>query len=65
MPRSKTDNGGIAGSGIFGLVGSTVNCKAEDTGLFCTMMKIVNFALGIFILGFLIWFVMGLIKKRK
>jgi len=59
------NNGGIAGSGIFGLVGSTVTCKAEDKSPFCTLMKIVNFALGIFILGFLLWLVLDFLKKRK
>ena len=43
--RSSTDtgsNGGIFGSGIFGLFGTTIQCQATDTSLYCSFMKIVN-----------------------
>jgi len=45
------NNGGIMGSGIFGMFGTTVQCKADDTSTFCTLSKIVNM---IIMIGFLI-----------
>lgn len=36
------NNGGIMGSGIFGMFGSTVVCKSDDTSAFCTLSKTVN-----------------------
>lgn len=45
-------NGGIMGSGIFGMFGSTVVCNAEDTSMFCVLSKTVNviMMIGFFIL---------------
>jgi hypothetical protein len=45
------NNGGIMGSGIFGMFGSTVVCKSDDTSMFCTLSKIVNV---IIMIGFLL-----------
>lgn len=36
------NNGGIMGSGIFGMFGTTIQCKSDDTSAFCTLSKIVN-----------------------
>lgn len=35
-------NGGIMGSGIFGMFGSTVTCKAEDDSTYCEIIKAFN-----------------------
>ncbi len=35
-------NGGIGGSGVFGLLGTTVQCKSEDDGPYCTFAKLMN-----------------------
>jgi hypothetical protein len=35
-------NGGIMGSGVFGLFGTTIQCPASDTSLYCSFMKIFN-----------------------
>jgi hypothetical protein len=35
-------NGGIMGSGIHGMVGSTVLCKADDNSFFCSLTKIFS-----------------------
>lgn len=45
------NNGGIMGSGIFGMFGTTIQCKSDDTSAFCTLSKIVNM---IIMIGFLI-----------
>jgi uncharacterized membrane protein YedE/YeeE len=40
---STTDsNGGILGSGIFGLFGTTIQCQSTDDSMYCTFMKFVN-----------------------
>jgi hypothetical protein len=50
--RSRTtntadSNGGILGSGIFGLFGSVVNCDSTDSSLYCSFMKFINVLLAI------------------
>ncbi len=37
-----SNNGGIMGSGIFGMFGTTVRCEANDNSLFCSLSKFVN-----------------------
>ena len=44
-------NGGIMGSGIFGLFGTTIQCPASDTSYYCTFMKFFNILM---IVGFLL-----------
>lgn len=36
------NNGGIAGSGIFGFLGTTIHCDAKDNSLYCSTMKFMN-----------------------
>lgn len=57
--RSSTTGGGggIGGSGIFGLFGSTVNCKAEDTGFYCTFIKFLNVLFGVLLIVYIIYIV--------
>lgn len=38
----ENNNGGIMGSGIFGMFGSTVVCKSDDNSAFCMLSKTVN-----------------------
>jgi hypothetical protein len=44
------NNAGIMGSGIFGMFGTTVQCKADDNSMFCTLSKFVNVIIMIFFL---------------
>ena len=44
-------NGGILGSGIFGMFGSTVVCTPDDPSTYCMLSKIVS---GIMMIGFFI-----------
>jgi hypothetical protein len=37
-----TGNGGILGSGVFGMFGSTVNCKDADNSFYCNFVKFFN-----------------------
>jgi hypothetical protein len=48
ITRSRTtstdtgSSGGIFGSGIFGLFGTTIQCQSTDTSLYCSFMKFIN-----------------------
>lgn len=55
-----SNNGGIMGSGIFGMVGSSVHCNANDTSLYCSLSKLVSglmMLLFLFAIFYLIYFV--------
>ena len=45
--KSTGSNGGILGSGIFGLFGTVVNCDATDTSMYCSLMKFINVLIAI------------------
>jgi len=44
-------NGGIMGSGIFGMFGSTVHCDANSNSFYCSMTKLVNLIIMFFFLA--------------
>lgn len=46
-------NGEIGGSGVFGLIGTTVQCDSENKGPYCTMAKLVNVLIWVLLLAFL------------
>ena len=52
-----SNNGGILGSGIFGMFGSQVVCKGTDDTIYCNFMKIINFLFGIIIICVIIFFI--------
>ena len=56
------NNGGIMGSGIFGMFGTTVQCKSDDKSLFCTLSKIVNVIIMIMFLIFILYLVYMIFK---
>ncbi len=41
-PASNTGNGGMLGSGIFGMFGTTIHCDAESDSYYCMFMKFFN-----------------------
>jgi len=41
-PSDTGSNGGILGSGIFGLFGTTIQCDSTDDSMYCNFMKFVN-----------------------
>lgn len=54
---SAPNNGGIMGSGIFGMFGSTVHCDANSNSFYCSMTKLVNIIIMIFFLAMVIYLV--------
>jgi hypothetical protein len=53
---SSTSGGGIGGSGIFGLVGGTVQCPSSDTSLYCQFMKFMSVIVNIIMLMAILYF---------
>ena len=48
-------NGGIMGSGIFGMFGSTVHCDANSNSFYCSITKLVNLIIMFFFLAIVIY----------
>jgi hypothetical protein len=53
---STSSNGGILGSGVFGLFGTTIKCDATNNSLFCNIMKLFNILIVLFIVGYILYF---------
>ena len=61
----RSNNGGIAGSGIFGGIGSVVQCKSEDKSFYCQFAKLMNILVWMLTLGFILYFLAIFAKKKK
>lgn len=61
---ARRDNGGIGGSGVFGLLGTTVNCDADDRSLYCTAAKVMNMLVWLAILYGLFILARDYLKKK-
>lgn len=61
------NNGGVMGSGIFGMFGTTVHCQNSDNSYYCQFMKLIQVVSGIvflFAILYLIYmFIRGFRKK--
>lgn len=53
--KGSANNGGMFGSGIFGIVGSTVHCKSDDTSMYCTLSKMVSSTMMILFLLYVLY----------
>jgi hypothetical protein len=58
-------NGGIAGSGIFGIIGTTVHCKSEDNSIYCSIMKLLNMLIALVIFIVIIYYIYYFISSYK
>lgn len=60
-------NGGIAGSGIFGNFGTMINCSSSDNSLYCNFMKIFNILMVVGVILFVLYYIyiVFLSKKRR
>lgn len=63
--RNESSSGGIADSGIFGLIGTTVECEANDTSFYCRFAKFINILVWILILGGILYMAKGFFTKKK
>jgi hypothetical protein len=60
---SSGSNGGIMGSGIFGVFGTTIKCDSKDDSMYCNIMKLFNILIVFFVVCFIIYFVYTYILK--
>ena len=62
-----SSNGGIMGSGVFGMFGTIIQCKAEDSSLYCSFMKIFNVMIVVLVILVILYAVYSFmsIKKRR
>lgn len=61
-------NGGIMGSGIFGMFGSTVVCKSEDDSTYCSIVKAFNMLLiAFFVLSvlYLVYYFFTIVRSGR
>ena len=65
--NTNTSNGGIMGSGVFGMFGTMIQCKAEDSSLYCSFMKIFNVMIVVLVISVILYAVYSFmsIKKRR
>jgi hypothetical protein len=52
---SQGQNGGILGSGIFGMFGTTIKCESTDDSMYCSIMKLFNLLVVFLIVAFIIY----------
>lgn len=57
-------NGGMMGSGVFGMFGSSVQCKSDDNSYFCILSKIVNGLIMVLVLFAILYFVYYLVSGK-
>ena len=55
--NNSPNNGGIMGSGVFGMLGTTVRCDANDNSFFCSVSKLVNLIMMFFFLAMVFYLV--------
>ena len=60
---SPGSNGGIMGSGVFGLFGTTIRCDSKDDSLYCNIMKLFNMLIVILLVCFIVYFVYNYVLK--
>lgn len=67
---SSPGNGGILGSGIFGMFGTTIRCDASDESIYCNIMKFINLFFMVILIFFVLWIIYKvlypfIISKRR
>lgn len=62
---SSGNNGGIMGSGIYGMLGTTIHCQNSDNSYYCNFMKVMQVAIYLFIILFILYFVYSFLRKKK
>lgn len=60
---SAGSNGGIMGSGIFGLFGTVIKCDSKDDSLYCNIMKVFNMLIVILVVCYILYFVYNYVLK--
>jgi hypothetical protein len=62
---SSSTNGGILGSGVFGLFGTTIKCESTDDSYYCNIMKLFNLLVVIAIVLFVLYYAYLFMKNTR
>jgi hypothetical protein len=62
--------GGVLGSGIFGVFGTTIRCDSKDDSTYCSIMKLFNLLIVFFVVIYILYilynfFIAPAIRKRR
>jgi len=60
--KRKTSNG-VMGSGIFGMLGTTIQCKDSDNSYYCNFMKLIQIVVYMSIILLIIFWIYSSFKK--
>lgn len=52
-----SSNGGVLGSGVFGMFGTTIRCDATDNSYYCNFMKFFNVFMVILFFLFILYII--------
>lgn len=67
MPKGASVNsnrGGIADSGIFGLIGTTVQCESDDKSWYCKFAKFINVLIWILMIVAILYVAKSFLFKK-
>ena len=62
---AKTSYGGILGTGIFGFFGTTIRCDANDTSMYCNIMKLFNLLIVFLVVFYILYVAYSFIGSKK
>ena len=62
---SSPSSGGIFDSGIFGFVGTTIRCDANDKSIYCSVMKFFNLVMVVCVLSYILYLIYYYLSRRK
>ena len=65
MAKGGGSRGGIGGSGVFGLVGTSVQCDADSKSTYCQFAKLMNIIVWLIMLAFILYFAKEFLLKKK
>jgi len=57
--------GGIGGSGVYGLFGTVIQCKAEDKSMYCNIMKLFNLLIVVLVVVYLAYIAYTFFGPKK
>jgi len=62
---SSSSSGGIFNSGIFGFVGTSIQCDANDGSVYCNVMKFFNLFMVILVVSYILYLIYYYLSQRR
>jgi hypothetical protein len=62
---STSSSGGVFNSGIFGFVGTTIRCDANDKSIYCNVMKFFNLFMILCVLSYILYLIYYYLLRPK